>query len=358
MARQARRESIDPLEIQIIHTTQRCVRQAYLCGVNHVTGKSYEHRRQWIRDRLEFLASVFAIDCLTFAVLSNHLHLVLRSRPDVAQQWTGEEIARRWLRLCPLRRQSNGDPAEPTKAELNVILNDPARLNMLRIRLSDISWWMKCTSENIARRANKEEGITGHFWEGRFGGQMIIDDASLLGCAMYVDLNPIRAALADTPESSDFTGAKARIDDLKNQCNDTIMSLDRSESVETQENSGWMAPLEIDEFLDPSGPNPGNGRRASNKGFLPISLSQYLELLDWTGRAIRSDKRGAIPVKLAPILTRIGLDADRWCMLVSSFERLFKRVAGTAESVAAEAQRRGQSYFHAPGGSLFITSNT
>ena len=79
MARQARGEYLDPSEVQVVHAVQRCVRRAFLCGRDPLTGKSFEHRRQWIRDRLEFLASVFGVDCLTYTVMSNHLHVVLRS---------------------------------------------------------------------------------------------------------------------------------------------------------------------------------------------------------------------------------------------------------------------------------------
>ncbi|WP_246113067.1 hypothetical protein [Allorhodopirellula solitaria] len=102
MPRQARGEMIDP-----------------------ATGDCFEHRRGWIRDRMEFLASVFAIDCLTFSIMSNHLHLVLRSRPDVVAAWSDEEVAQRWLRLFPARRNSDGGPAVPTRPELNMILNQP-----------------------------------------------------------------------------------------------------------------------------------------------------------------------------------------------------------------------------------------
>jgi hypothetical protein len=88
------------------------------------------------------------------------------------------------------------------------------------------------------------------------------------------------------------------------------------------------------------------------KGFLSISLSKYLELLDWTGRQLRSGKRGTIPAELAPILERLGLDAAGWCDLVKKFGKLFKRAAGNAASLSSEAARRGQSYLQAPGVSL------
>lgn len=117
-----------------------------------------------------------------------------------------------------------------------------------------------------------------------------------------------------------------------------------------------MSPLEINERSDAVGADVSPcGRRASLKGFLSMSLTKYLELLDWTGRQLRSGKRGAIPSELAPILERLGLDADGWCDLVQKFGKLFKRAAGTAERLATEAARRGQGYLQAPGASLLAS---
>ena len=357
MPRQARGEYLDPSEVQVVHAVQRCVRRAFLCGKDVVTGKSFEHRRRWIRDRMEFLASVFAVDCLTYTVLSNHLHVVLRSRPDVVKEWSDDEVARRWLRLFPKRRDAKDDSAKPNDAELLMITSDAKRLAEVRERLSDVSWWMRCTAENIARRSNKEDQCTGRFWEGRYRAQLILDEASLLACAAYVDLNPVRAAMAKTPESSDYTGAKDRIDDLKQRESASATTHDWERS-RRREKSGWMSPIEINEKSDATGPdrNPTD-RRASQKGFLPISLTKYLELLDWTGRQIRRKKRGAIPSDLAPILERLGLDTLTWCELVQKFGKLFKRAAGTADSLATEASRRGQGYMHAPGASMLAPAS-
>ena len=352
MPRQARGEYIDPAEVQVIHAVQRCVRRAFLCGKDVVTGKSLEYRRAWIRDRMEFLASVFGIDCLTYTVLSNHLHVVLRSRPDVVQAWSDDEVARRWLRLYPKRRDSQNQPAEPEPHEISMITKDQKRLTEVRQRLSDVSWWMRCLAEKIARQANKDDQCTGRFWEGRYKAQLLLDEASLLACAAYVDLNPVRAAIAKTPEDSEFTGAKDRIDDLKQRDSDSAQTHDWERS-RRREKSGWMAPIEINERTDSTGAdlNPTN-RRASQKGFLPISLAQYLDLLDWTGRQVNRQKRGSIPDHLAPILERIGIDSTGWCDLVAKFGKLFKRAAGTAENLANEAVRRGISYMHGPGAEM------
>ena len=349
MPRQARGEYLNPGEVQVIHAVQRCVRRAYLCGEDEHSGKSFEHRREWIRERLEFLASVFAIDCLTYTVLSNHLHVVLRTRPDLVAEWSDEEVARRWLRLFPPRREKDGRPAEPEEHEIGMITLDAERLAEVRRRLSDISWWMRCTAENIARRSNKEDRCSGRFWEGRYKAQLILDEASLLACAVYVDLNPIRAAIAKTPETSKFTGAHDRIEDMKQRKSSSNVT-HKWERGQRRERSGWLSPVEINEASDPVGSDTcPSGRRASQKGFLPISLSRYLALLDWTGRVIRTGKQGSVPSELKPILVRLGIEPTTWCRLVEKFGRLFKRVAGTSTSLATEADRRGQHYLQAPG---------
>ncbi len=364
MPRQARGEYLNPNEVQVIHAVQRCVRRAFLCGEDRVSGKSFEHRRRWIRDRMEFLASAFGIDCLTYTVMSNHLHVVLRSRPDVVATWSDDEAARRWLRLYPGRRLEDDSAEEPTDAELKVITGNAERLAEVRRRLSDVSWWMRCTAENIARRANREDECSGRFWEGRFKAQLLLDEASLLACAAYVDLNPVRAALATSPEEAEYTGAKDRIDDLRQRADENPVTKKASrakryrathawERSRRRRKSGWMSPIEINEKSDSPGPDASDsGRRASLKGFLSMSLSQYLELLDWTGRQLRAKKRGTVPTELAPIFERLEVDPRGWCDLVKKFGKLFKRAAGNADSLTSEATRRGQSYMQAPGAVL------
>lgn len=234
-----------------------------------------------------------------------------------------------------------------------MILNDPKLLAERRRRLSDLSWWMRCTAENIARRSNAEDGVTGHFWEGRFKAQLLLDEASLLACAAYVDLNPIRAALAETPETSEYTGAKARLDDLAERGDRQRISTHDWERSRGRAHSGWLSPIEINERTDTLGADVDrDGRRASKKGFLSVSMLEYLDLLDWTGRELRAGKVGSIPQHLDPILQRIGLDSHSWCDLVKRFGQVFKRAAGTAERLAAEASQRGLNWMQAPGNPL------
>jgi REP element-mobilizing transposase RayT len=210
MGRPKRSEQFVPDEICIVHAVQRCVRRAFLAGVDSKTGKDYSFRREWIRRRLEALASVLGIDVLTYAIMSNHLHVILRNRPDVVAGWSDEEVALRWLRVFPGRRLDE-QLAEPTESDVQRLVGEPKRIALIRQRLSDISWFMRALAEPIARMANRQDECTGRFWEGRFKAQRIADEAGLLACAMYVDLNPVRAAMAESPDRSVHTSAYDRI---------------------------------------------------------------------------------------------------------------------------------------------------
>ena len=204
MPRPRRSEVFDEGTVSIYHCVNRCVRRAFLCGFDAATGKSYAHRKDWVQDRLETLAAIFAIDVVGYALMDNHLHVVLRNRPDIVRSWSDQQVARRWWSLFPKRREQDGRPAEPKPHELRMLTSDRKRLQELRRRLSHISWFMRCLAENIARRANKEEENSGRFWAGRFKMSRILDETALLAVAIYVDLNPIRAGIAETPETSSW----------------------------------------------------------------------------------------------------------------------------------------------------------
>ena len=101
------------------------VGRCFLLGDDPVTGNNYDHRKIWIEEQLQRLSACFGIDLLCFAILSNHFHLILRSRPDVVAMWDDTEVARRWLMLCPVRKNDEGFAEEPIEAELNMIRNNP-----------------------------------------------------------------------------------------------------------------------------------------------------------------------------------------------------------------------------------------
>ena len=214
MAKLAREELFSPEEIACVHVMNRAVRRCFLMGDDPVTGKNFDHRKHWLERKLEQHAAHFGIDLLGFAIMSNHFHLVLRSRPDVVKSWDDAEVARRWFMLCPQRKNADGTAKVPTQAEINSIATDPDRVREIRRRLSDISWWMRLLCQHVGQRANRETGESGRFWESRFRSVRLLDESALLACVAYVDLNPIRATLAETIEASDFTSANKRLEAL------------------------------------------------------------------------------------------------------------------------------------------------
>jgi hypothetical protein len=341
MARLARAEIFDPAEVAIVHVMTRVVRRCFLLGYDHVSGKCFDHRKSWIEKQLKLLAANFGIDLLTFAILSNHFHLVLRSRPDVVATWDDTEVARRWLILCPIRKKSDRSAEEPNEYELNAIRNDPDKLAMIRTRLSDLSWWMRLLCQNIGMRANKEDGEVGKFFQGRFKAVRILDEPTLLACSAYVDLNPIRAALCETLEESEFTSVQRRIQAMV-RCTSAESSTNSSNAVDTM-----LAPLSIDEKHDAIGPcASATGKRCSDKGFLSMTTVDYLELLDATARIVRADKSGATPTELAPIFERLNLDVGYWKLLVKDFGRMFSLVAGAPKDVYEMRSLRTKRRFY------------
>jgi hypothetical protein len=254
--------------------------------------------------------------------------------------------------LFPRRKNSEGKALEPRPNELNALASDRKRLQEYRVRLSDISWLMRLLAEKIARMSNKEDDCTGRFWEGRFKCQPLLDEAALLACATYVDLNPVRAGLAATPESSDFTSIQDRI-----AAETAARRLDRkSTSASPPRRDSWLSPVALEDLGMP-GPDPSrSGHRASDKGFLPMSLDAYLSLVDWTGRHLARGKTGKIPASCEPILKRVGLDGEVWCELVRDFRHLFRRVVGNRTSLIQSATARGLQHHQSSGGTTLLSS--
>ena len=195
----ARAEIVRPEEVAVYHCWNRCVRRAFLCGEDPATGIDYGYRRDWIRDMEERLAGLFAIEIGFRAELSNHLHLVLRTRPDVASTLSDEDVVRRWLAVSKLAKSRDGQLREPNPARVTLELAIPGRVAVLRKRLSDPSWFMATLCEYVARRSNREDDCRGCFWEDRYHCRELVDDAAILVCGIYVDLNQIRAGEALTP---------------------------------------------------------------------------------------------------------------------------------------------------------------
>jgi len=292
-----RKQQISLADTPYYHCISRCVRRAFLCGEDKYSGQSYEHRRGWIEDKLHFLTQVFAIEVCAYTVMSNHYHVVLFVDEEKAKQWTLSEVLERWHRLYKgtllTNQYCHGDTlSEPL---LDMV---KATAETYRKRLIKISWFIGYLNENIARAANQEDDCKGRFWETRFKSQALLDEAAIAACMAYVDLNPIRANIADTPENSNHTSVKLRCEQAKTgQQPNTLMA-----------------------FV-------GNPRKDMPKG-LPFDLTDYLQLIDITGRSIRADKHGFIEQSQPEILKRLNISAEHWLIITTEFRTQFHGAVG------------------------------
>jgi len=329
------------------HVVSRCVRRAFLCGTDAVTGASFEHRRGWIAERLQQLASVFAVDIAAYAVMANHYHIVLRIDAERAQAWDRETVLERWCQLFTgpeVVQRFRVDPNALCPAEMALL---ETWVDTYRARLQDLSWFMRVLNESIARQANAEDGVTGRFWEGRFRSQALLDEAAVLTAMAYVDLNPIRAKVAPTPETSEYTSVAERMAGLK---------ADRgalpAEPGLASAASGAVSP-EGDDGEEPAQllPEPLLRRltRAPLMPFdatgdlptaIPFAFEDYLELVDDTGRVIREDKRGYIDGRTPPLLERLNIDPEQFIVTTRTLMRQFGSAIGTPEHLTERCVAR------------------
>ena len=275
------------------HCISRCVRRGWLCGQDAVSGRSFEHRRDWIEARLLELANLFAMNLYAYAVMSNHYHCVVEVVPGRSAQWSDEEVAHRWCELCP------GSTDEETTLKRSALLGNRDRLAEVRARLGSLSWFMRFINEPIARRANREDGVTGRFWEGRFKSVALLDGAAVVACIAYVDLNPVRARVTSRAEEAQHTSIARRV-------------------RTTGKLSAPLAPLSA----------------------LALTLPEYRALLDWT---VGVDHGGiALPQGIVTkVLTRLEYRPDAWLGAVRS-HRFRYRAYGALSLLRRYAESLGQ----------------
>jgi REP element-mobilizing transposase RayT len=293
------------------HCVSRCVRRAWLCGEDRESGRSYEHRRQWVEDRIGELTEIFAVAVWGYAVMNNHLHVVVEVMPQVSARWSADEVAARWCRLYPRQNQD-------VESRTEVLAGNVERIEVLRARLGDLSWFMRRLAEPIARRANREDGCKGHFWEARFKCQTLLDETAVLSAMAYVDLNPIRAGICDNLDDSLHTSARARLGAIEKD----LVRADQP-----------LAPV------------------LGNRGARVLAMSQrdYLDLVDHTGRQIHPGKRGKITGPPPAALARLGHSADRWRRQVLATNAGYFRAIGTADVLVEKAREIEQKWLRGIG---------
>jgi REP element-mobilizing transposase RayT len=300
---------VDPNQPSFYHCMSRCVRRAFLCGIDEASGQNFDHRRDWIEKRLLVLADSFAVGLYAWAVMSNHTHVVLHVDPRLPERWTDEEVARRWARLDRMLAEV---PESHIEQRIRRTLDQPERVVELRRRLGSLSWFMRFLNECIAREANAEDRCTGRFWEGRFKSQALLDDAAVIACMAYVDLNPIRAGIADELVDSDFTTIQRRL-----------------RSLGSDPRAG-DAPLQAMAGI--------NGPAVQG-----ITVNAYIDLADCTGRLARSDKRGAISANAARALEVIRGSPHWWTGCVHRIEEVFGSTVGMPRTLKSHALETGRS---------------
>ena len=316
--RYPRHHIVDPETPGFFHCVSRCVRRAFLCGEDIYSGRSYEHRKAWVEERLLALADCFAVGLYAYAVMSNHLHVVLHVDPQTALMWSDDEVAERWVRLFPVCVDGEVDE-RLCQAKIQRLQGDPARIEELRSRLGSVSWFMRCLSEPIARQANREDGCTGRFWEGRFKCQALLDEQAVLACMVYVDLNPIRAGIATDLATSEHTSIRHRLQRAEARAPSSTAALRSMAGV-------LLAPA------------------------LSVRALDYLELVDWSGRVVREGKRGSIGVATPAVLTTLGIGKPQWQSQMLGIESRYYRAVGTVESLKAKARALGQRWLKGTGG--------
>ena len=314
-------------------------------------------------DRVKQLSGVFAIDVAAYAVMSNHYHLVLRVDAERAQGWGRDEVLRRWTQLFdgPLlvqRLQAAQERGEDAGLDAATLARIDEWAETYRARLMDISWFMRVLNETIARQANAEDKVTGRFWEGRFKSQALLDEQAVLTAMTYVDLNPIRAAMAETPEESDHTSVAERVNDLKparkrkapapSPLPATTSSIPEERG---EKNVQPLLPLRIEAHLaqlpqQPLMPFDATGRL---RAAIPFSLEDYLELVEATGRCQHPDKRGKMPEHAPRLLQRLQLDPEQFVECSAKLLLRFGSAVGAPEKLTAHCAARQVKYLRGIG---------
>ncbi len=329
-----RSEQIDPENGGYYHLISRCVRRAFLCGEDPETHINYDYRRQWIENRIIELAEIFSVEVYAYSVMHNHYHLVIYSDPRAPQKWSDNEVAERWLKVFPGKLDQPGYTSQRAN-KIQMILKDPQLLATYRERLGSVSWLMRRINEPLAKMANAEDFCKGHFWDhflrpaptvgalgengihyirvnkSRFKSQALLDVGGALSCMAYVDLNPIRACIAQSIGESKHTGIKKRLEEIDDSSlNQTLKSI------------------------------AGNVKSRT----MVLPLKDYIELVEWTGSAICYPGKKKLPSHLVGTLNHLNIRQDNWLVNVQCYGSRYYRFVGSLNNLKEKCHQLKQKW--------------
>lgn len=338
----ARSKIVDLEVTRYYHCTSRCVRGAFLCG------KGFEHRKQWIEARLEHLASCFSISVASFAVMDNHLHVLVRIDSEEAERWSDEEVIRRWISVYPPRGVDLDD--ELSVQKWIEIHGSPQKVAFYRNNLTNLGWFMKALKEPLARFANQEDGCKGAFWEGRYKSSAVVDVEGVLSTCVYIDLNPVAAGVAKTPENSQYTSVRQRVQHCHQKKKSHLLktaqkgSIAASRRLGNMEQDHWLIPFEDRR------PHTNSKPASQREGLLEkFTFGNYLILLEYTGRMYREGKAN-ISAGLNDIFERLDSSVAFWTdqlkNLLSAKELRGRCYAGSRKGISPETHKRYSTRVH------------
>ena len=316
----ARSDVIPDLSGGVFHLVTRCVRRERLLDRSGRKALLCRGLAGWLRH--------MGIDLLAYAIMGNHVHLVVRLRPEVVGGWAAREVARHALAVLPVRSGPSLEPLKVTPAVIERYAEDAGWVAQQRVRLSSPSWLLRLVKQDVSRRANAEDGCTGHFWEKRFTSVAVLDAGATLACMISVDLNPLRAGLVECPETSTFTSIRHRVARLR--------SGTRSD-LEAEDSELGAQLVAMPKCAPPHLWTGAQERWALGEG-------DYLDILDETARQVAAGKRGAMSAASRPLLDRLGIAPTAWVHSMAQGGSMLGSALGGPEARQRWAESRGQKW--------------